>query len=113
MFVLGLWVAVVMGRFHGGKQMPAFYSYRFHTQRLLPFYWLWESAAGATVSIIGGTLFLSSCVLTSAGFGRFPIQWLADHWFYAGVDCLILTGVLRDILMQHTLHTVYRIAHRL
>jgi FtsH-binding integral membrane protein len=49
---------------------------------------------------------VATCALTSAGFGRFP--WLSHHWFYTGVDALILLGVGRDLIVNRRVHVVYR-----
>src|SRR5882724_1875754 len=44
-------------------------------------------------------MLMASCALTAAAFGRFPIAALRDVWFYAGVDSLILLGVVRDLVV--------------
>jgi len=109
-FVLGIWIAIVMGRFHGARAFGPVLFLSFS-----------DTTAFAVLFALGiwfrrkpefhrRFLFLATCVLTSAGFGRFPIQWFADHWFYLGVDCLILTGALHDIFLQGRVHPVYRIA---
>lgn len=52
-------------------------------------------------------MFLATCVLTAAAFGRIPAL---DHaeWFYLGVDALILAGALRDRVVEGRVHPVYR-----
>jgi len=55
-------------------------------------------------------VFIATCALTAAGFGRFP-EWLLPAWaFYAGVDLLILLGAARDRLVEGSVHPVYRVA---
>ena len=54
------------------------------------------------------SVLIASCALTAAGFGRFP--QIPDHWFYAGVDFLILLGVARDLIVTRRIHAVYRYA---
>ena len=49
---------------------------------------------------------ISCCLLTSAAFGRFPIAAFADHWFYLGVDLLIVIAIVRDAIMSRV-HPVY------
>ena len=55
-------------------------------------------------------MLISCCLLTDAAFGRFPIHAFADHWFYAGVDVLLLIAILRDLIVTRTVHPVYRYA---
>lgn len=52
-------------------------------------------------------MFMATCILTAAAFGRIPIL---DHaeWFYTGVDALILIGALRDLAVTGSIHPVYR-----
>jgi hypothetical protein len=47
------------------------------------------------------------CVLTAAGWGRFPEWLLPPVIFYAGVDLLILLGVFRDWMVNRKVHPVY------
>ena len=55
-------------------------------------------------------VFIATCALTAAGFGRFP-EWLVPAWaFYAGVDLLILLGAARDRVVAGRVHPVYRVA---
>jgi hypothetical protein len=54
-------------------------------------------------------IFIATAVLLAAAFGRFP--YLAAHsLFYLGVDAVILLGVVRDLLVNRRVHTIYRIA---
>jgi hypothetical protein len=52
-------------------------------------------------------ILMASCALTAAAFGRFPIAAVRDVWFYAGVDSLILLGVVRDLMVNKCIHPVY------
>jgi hypothetical protein len=52
-------------------------------------------------------ILMASCALTAAAFGRFPIAAIRDVWFYAGVDSLILLGVVRDLMVNKRIHPVY------
>jgi hypothetical protein len=51
-------------------------------------------------------MLFAACVLTAAAFGRFlpDVPYLS---FYAGVDALIMIGVLRDIAVDRRVHPVY------
>jgi hypothetical protein len=51
---------------------------------------------------------IASCALTAAGWGRFP--FIPEAYFYAGVDSLILLGVLRDWIVNRRVHVVYKYA---
>ena len=55
-------------------------------------------------------LFIATCVLLSAAFGRFP--YLGTHLGlpYFAEDALILLGVLRDLVVNRRVHSVYLIA---
>jgi hypothetical protein len=53
---------------------------------------------------------IASCALTAAGWGRFPEHVLPGTIFYAGVDLLILLGVLRDWIVNRRVHVVYKYA---
>lgn len=50
---------------------------------------------------------ISICVLTAAGWGRFPEWLMPPVIFYAGVDLMILLGVLRDWIVNRKVHPVY------
>ena len=50
---------------------------------------------------------IAPCSITAAAFGRFPNALRPHHWFYAGVDALILLGLVRDLLVKKRVHPVY------
>jgi hypothetical protein len=52
-------------------------------------------------------ILMASCALTAAAFGRFPTSLIPPNCFYAGVDVLILLGVMRDLLATKRVHPVY------
>jgi len=52
-------------------------------------------------------MLIATCVLTAAGFGRFPAWILPPYLFYGGVDALILLGVGRDLIVGRRVHRVY------
>ena len=52
-------------------------------------------------------MLLATCALSAAGWGRLPI--LPPGTFYAGVDFLIVLGVVRDLIVNRGIHTVYRV----
>jgi hypothetical protein len=55
-------------------------------------------------------ILIASCALTAAGWGRFPENILPPAIFYAGVDALILLGVVRDLIVNRRVHVVYQYA---
>lgn len=55
-------------------------------------------------------ILVATCALTAAGWGRFPQNLVPFPYFYAGVDLLILLGVVRDLIVSGTIHRVYRYA---
>jgi hypothetical protein len=52
-------------------------------------------------------VYIATCALTAAAFGRFPAYLLNPNFFYAGVDLLILLGVARDWIVSRKIHPVY------
>lgn len=50
-------------------------------------------------------MLISTCALTEAAFGRIPS--LPSLFAPAGVDALILLGVVRDIIVERRIHKVY------
>jgi len=52
-------------------------------------------------------MLIATCGLTVAAFARFPSGLLPDNTWYLGVDALILTGVVRDLLVEGRVHPVY------
>jgi hypothetical protein len=52
-------------------------------------------------------ILIATCSLTAAAFGRFPGNLMPHHWFYAGVDFLILLGVARDLVVTRHVHPAY------
>jgi len=54
-------------------------------------------------------LFLGTCALLDAPFGRF--DYLFNHsLFFLALDAVILLGVARDLLVNRRIHIVYRVA---
>ena len=52
-------------------------------------------------------MLLATCALSAAGLGRIPI--LPPGTFYAGVDFLIVLGVIRDLIVNRRIHSVYKV----
>jgi hypothetical protein len=91
---------------------------------------LWDMAAFSTLFLLAVLwrkrpeyhrrfMFLATCGLTDAGFGRFPVLaplWSnANFWsdfgvLYVGVDALVLIAVTRDLVVQRRVHVVYKVA---
>lgn len=53
-------------------------------------------------------MLISACALTAAAWGRLPaLVHIPYISFYAGVDGLILLGVIRDLIVNRRVHAVY------
>jgi hypothetical protein len=50
---------------------------------------------------------IATCALPAAAFGRFPPSVRKPNFFYAGLDLLIILGVLRDWIVAKKIHPVY------
>jgi hypothetical protein len=65
-------------------------------------------------------MFLAACGLMDAGFARFPLItlplgsapnfWLDFRAEYVGVIILMLIAMARDLILQHRIHPVYKVA---
>jgi hypothetical protein len=108
--IVGIATAIVMTRMrlHEGSKdaaqfmiVPFWDMVSFTTTFALAFYWRTKPEFHRRLML------LATCALTAAAFGRFPWPLMRDVWFYAGVDGLILLGVLRDLLLTKRVHPVY------
>jgi hypothetical protein len=109
--VLGISTAITMARFktgqlHSGDEdtflmIPLFDMVCFTTTFVLAIYWRKKPEFHRRLMLI------ATCALTAAAFGRFPERMLPHQFFYAGVDVLILLGVVRDLMVNRTVHRVY------
>jgi hypothetical protein len=113
MFPLGIATAIIMKRFqvhilHEARagiflSIPFADILSFATLFALAVYWRRKPELHRRL------IFIATCVLLAAAFGRFP--YLGNHTlFYLGVDAVILLGVVRDLLVNRRVHTVYRFA---
>jgi hypothetical protein len=118
--VLGIWTAIIMHRFffthfhaEAVRFPPMAANNTFFSIQALDiasftvFFWLaiyWRKKPEYHRRLV----LIATCVLTAAGFGRFPM--IPHPWFYAGVDALILLGVARDLIVNRKIHVVYRYA---
>jgi hypothetical protein len=51
-------------------------------------------------------IFIASCGLMDAAIGRFDF-WFNHSIFYAGLDLLIVLGMMRDWIVEERVHKVY------
>src|SRR5258707_3161975 len=97
--VLGVFTTITMGRFNilrldstraeSALMIPLFDMVAFTPTFALAIYYRKKPEFHRRLILV------ATCALTAAGFGRFP-GWLLPHeFFYAGVDLLILLGVVR------------------
>ncbi len=108
LLVLGYFTAIAMDRFHMQQHEtypPAFLIVQlmdlvsFAIPFALAIYWRRRPEYHRRLILI------ASCVLTDAAFARFPQLLLA--FAPAGVDALILLGMLRDLIVDRRIHKVY------
>jgi hypothetical protein len=109
--VLGVSTAITMGRFdilslhlpdvESALIIPLFDMVAFTSTFALAIYWRKKPEFHRRL------IFIATCALTAASFGRFPERLLRPEWFYSGVDILILLGVVRDMIVNRSVHRVY------
>lgn len=107
MVVLGISTAIIMGRFNRlqlhstdvdwALMIPLFDMLCFGTTLGLAILWRKKPEYHRRLMLV------ATCALTAASFGRLlPVQY-----FYAGVDLLIVLGVVRDLIVNGRAHRVY------
>jgi hypothetical protein len=111
-FVVGVATSFVMARFNRDQMhqpgaelfllVPLFDMLCFATTFSLAMYWRKQPELHRRL------ILCATCALTAAGWGRFPI--FPPGAFYLGVDFLILLGVVRDLMVNRSVHRVYRYA---
>jgi hypothetical protein len=112
--VLGISTAITMNRIHllvdhvadapAFMLVPFFDIACFTTTFALAIYWRKKPEYHRRLILI------ASCALTAAGWGRFPGAFFQGNYFYAGVDLLIVFGLVRDWIVNRRVHVVYRYA---
>jgi hypothetical protein len=112
--LLGVWTAIVMTRFdtvqlhqteaEAGLLIPLWDMMVFASSFGLAMYWRTKPEFHRRLVLI------ATCALTAAAFGRFPARILPPVLFYGGVDLLIFLGVVRDLIVNRSVHRVYRYA---
>ncbi len=112
MVPLGFTIAIVMGRFDSAQlhqSDPAFLS--------IPFYDMIAFGVLLSLAIYSRRkpelhrrlLFIATCCLLDAPFGR--SDFIFYHYlFYPCLDCVMLLGVVRDLITSRRIHAVYRYA---
>ncbi len=110
MVVLGFTVAIVMTRFDVSvlhqKDVDSFLSIPFADMIIfgsciaLAIYWR------ARPDYHRRLIFIASCELMDAAIGRFDF-WFNNNIFYAGLDLLIVMGMMRDWIVEGRVHKVY------
>lgn len=109
--VLGTATALTMGRFNEVE----LHSATAETELMIPLFDMVAFASTFALAVLWRRkpevhrrlIFVATCSLTAAAFGRFPEWLLPAVLFYAGVDALILLGVTRDLLVDRKVHPVY------
>jgi len=110
MIVLGVTTAVTMAKFHAANgggfgdaaaflAIPLHDMVEFGTFFTLAIWWRKRPEWHRRFILI------ASCALTAAAWGRAP--FLPFPWFYSGVDCLVLLGAVRDLIVMKRVHPIY------
>lgn len=109
--VVGVATAIAMGRFDTRQlhqnhvemdlMIPLWDMVVFTTAFGLAIYWRGKPEYHRRL------VYIATCALTAAAFGRFPAYLLHPTFFYAGVDVLVLLGMLRDWMVSRKIHPVY------
>jgi hypothetical protein len=112
MIVLGYTTAVAMAKFHeiypGPFGDPAAFL-------IVPFHDITTFAVLFTLAIWYRKkpelhrrfIYIATCALTMAAFGRFPESILPGDTYVAAVDGLVCLGALRDWIVMKRIHPVY------
>jgi uncharacterized membrane protein (UPF0136 family) len=108
--IVGVWTAVVMARWrlqHGSTDADAFLIVPLGDVVLFSLFFSAAILLRRQPDYHRRLMFIATCVLTGAGFGRFPPSIVPDNWFYAGVDLLILLAIVRDLAAMRRVHAVF------
>ena len=112
MVPLGVTVAIVMGRFDATvlhDPEPAFLSVPFYDMLifglLVSLAILWRKRPDLHRRL----LFLATCSLLDAPFGRFDVIY-NNSLFFPCLDIVVLLGLARDLLVNRRIHPVFRYA---
>ena len=110
--VLGVATAITMGRFNlvrlgsttaeADLLIPLFDMLAFSVTFALAVHWRRQPELHRRLMLV------ATCALTAAAFARMPGRILPPVLFYAGVDTLILLGIVRDLLVDRSVHAAYR-----
>jgi hypothetical protein len=109
--VLGVSTAITMGRFN----IVRLHSTRAEFALMIPLFDMVAFTSTFALAIYcrkkpelhRRLILIATCALTAAAFGRFPEGLLPHEFFYGGVDLLIVLGVVRDVIVNRTVHRVY------
>jgi len=112
MVLLGITIAVVMGRFDAvqlHQADPTFLSIPFYDMAAFGLMFALAIAWRRKPELHRRLLFLATCSLMDAPFGR--SDFLFYHYlFFVCVDLVAMLGVARDLIASRSVHAVYRYA---
>ena len=112
MVPLGFAISIIMGRFDAvqlHQPDPTFLSITFYDMFAFGVMVSLAIAWRKKPELHRRLLFIATCSLLDAGFGRF--DFIFNHsLFYPALDLVILLGVVRDLLVDRRVNAVYRYA---
>jgi len=111
--IVGVSTALVMARWHlqrGGTDDEAFLIVPLSDVTLFSCFFSAAILLRRRPEFHRRLMFIATCTLLSAGFGRFPASIVPENWFYVGVDLLVLLAIGRDLLTMRRVHVVFLIA---
>jgi hypothetical protein len=112
MVVLGFTISIIMGHFDVvvlHQPDPAFLAIPFSDMLFFGTLFALAIYSRRKPEFHRRLMFLATCVLMDAAFGRF--LYIFNHsLFHLCLDAVMLLGVARDLVVNRSVHKVYRIA---
>lgn len=108
--VIGVWTAIAMARFHvrhGNPHAAAFLIVPMTDMAMFATLFAAAVLQRGRPEWHRRLMFVATCALTGAAFGRLPESFIAQEWYYGGVELLVLAGLARDLASMRRVHPAY------